>query len=101
VQTYRQWRDRHEHAGATSLWFFILAFIGKLGQFIYSWMVNNSPVSTQLLKYQRYQGFTTFHISHGFHKMGGFGTDLVPVWCQIDPGWMWRPPGFPWGLVQI
>ena len=41
VQTYRQWRDRHEHAGATSLLFFILAFIGTLGQFVYSWMVNN------------------------------------------------------------
>ena len=41
VQTYRQWHDRHTHVGATSLWFFILAFIGTLGQFVYSWMVNN------------------------------------------------------------
>jgi uncharacterized protein with PQ loop repeat len=41
VQTYRQWHDRHRHVGATSLWFFILAFIGTLGQFVYSWMVNN------------------------------------------------------------
>jgi MtN3 and saliva related transmembrane protein len=41
VQTYRQWKGRHEHAGSISLWFFILAFIGTLGQFIYSWMVNN------------------------------------------------------------
>ncbi len=41
VQTYKQWHGRHEHAGATSLWFFILAFIGTLGQFVYSWMVNN------------------------------------------------------------
>jgi uncharacterized protein with PQ loop repeat len=41
VQTYRQWHDRHEHAGAISLWFFILALIGTAGQFVYSWMVNN------------------------------------------------------------
>jgi MtN3 and saliva related transmembrane protein len=41
VQTYRQWHDRHEHAGATSLWFFILALVGTFGQFVYSWMVNN------------------------------------------------------------
>ena len=41
VQTYRQWHDRHRHVGATSLWFFVLAFIGTLGQFVYSWMVNN------------------------------------------------------------
>jgi uncharacterized protein with PQ loop repeat len=41
VQTYRQWQGRHEHASATSLWFFILAFTGTLGQFVYSWMVNN------------------------------------------------------------
>ncbi len=41
VQTYKQWHGRHEHAGATSLWFFILAFVGTLGQFVYSWMVNN------------------------------------------------------------
>ncbi len=41
VQTYRQWHERHRHAGPTSLWFFILAFVGTLGQFVYSWMVNN------------------------------------------------------------
>ena len=41
VQTYRQWHDRYEHVGATSLWFFILALIGTAGQFVYSWMVNN------------------------------------------------------------
>lgn len=41
VQTYRQWHDRHEHAGAISLWFFVLAFVGTLGQFVYSWMLNN------------------------------------------------------------
>jgi MtN3 and saliva related transmembrane protein len=41
VQTYRQWHDRHQPVSATSLWFFVLAFIGTLGQFVYSWMVNN------------------------------------------------------------
>ena len=41
VQTYRQWRDRHEHVGAVSLWFFVLALIGTAGQFVYSWLVNN------------------------------------------------------------
>ena len=41
VQTYRQWHDRHEHAGAVSLWFFVLALVGTAGQFVYSWMVNN------------------------------------------------------------
>ncbi len=41
VQTYRQWTDRHKHAGPTSLWFFVLAVIGTLGQFVYSWMVGN------------------------------------------------------------
>jgi hypothetical protein len=41
VQTYRQWHDRHEHVGAMSLWFFILALVGTAGQFVYSGMVNN------------------------------------------------------------
>ena len=41
VQTYRQWADRHRHAGPTSLWFFVLAVIGTFGQFVYSWMVGN------------------------------------------------------------
>lgn len=41
VQTYRQWSERHRHVGPTSLWFFVLAVIGTLGQFVYSWMVGN------------------------------------------------------------
>ena len=38
VQTYRQWESRHEHVSSTSLWFFSLALVGTLGQFVYSWM---------------------------------------------------------------
>ncbi|MHB1560876.1 MAG: hypothetical protein ACYC61_25765 [Isosphaeraceae bacterium] len=41
VQTYRQWTERHKHVGSTSLWFFVLAVTGTLGQFVYSWMVGN------------------------------------------------------------
>ncbi len=41
VQTYRQWHERHKHVGATSLWFFVLAFVGTLGQLVYSTMVHN------------------------------------------------------------
>ena len=41
IQTLRQWQARHEPASGSSLWFFILAFAGTGGQFIYSWMVGN------------------------------------------------------------
>src|SRR3954471_20076640 len=41
LQAYKQWQNRHEHAPASSLWFFILALIGVTGQVIYSWMLGN------------------------------------------------------------
>jgi hypothetical protein len=41
IQTLRQWQARHEPAPVSALWFFILAFAGTGGQFIYSWMVGN------------------------------------------------------------
>jgi uncharacterized protein with PQ loop repeat len=41
IQTLRQWQARHEPAAGTSLWFFILAFVGTGGQVIYSAMVGN------------------------------------------------------------
>ena len=41
MQTYRQWRARHEHASAVALWFFVLALVGTIGQLAYSAMVGN------------------------------------------------------------
>jgi fumarate reductase subunit C len=41
LQAYRQWRDRHHHASAETLWFFILALVGVTGQVAYSWMLGN------------------------------------------------------------
>jgi hypothetical protein len=41
IQTYKQWRGRHEPSPASALWFFILAFVGVSGQVVYSWMVGN------------------------------------------------------------
>src|SRR3954464_9544414 len=41
IQAYKQWQNRHEHAPASALWFFILALIGVTGQVIYSWMLGN------------------------------------------------------------
>ena len=41
LQAYKQWQNRHEHAPASTLWFFILALIGVAGQVVYSWMLGN------------------------------------------------------------
>ena len=41
LQAYKQWQNRDEHASASTLWFFILALIGVVGQVIYSWMLGN------------------------------------------------------------
>jgi hypothetical protein len=41
LQAYKQWTNRHEHAPASTLWFFILALVGVTGQVIYSWMLGN------------------------------------------------------------
>ena len=32
LQVYKQWQSRHEHASALTLWFFVLALTGCLGQ---------------------------------------------------------------------
>ena len=41
LQSYKQWQNRHEHATASTLWFFVLALVGVTGQVIYSWMLGN------------------------------------------------------------
>jgi fumarate reductase subunit C len=41
LQAYKQWQNRHEHASASTLWFFILSLIGVSGQVAYSWMLGN------------------------------------------------------------
>lgn len=41
LQTYRQWRLRHEPANPSAIWFFILVLIGTGGQVAYSWMLRN------------------------------------------------------------
>ena len=41
LQAYKQWQNRHEHAPALTLWFFILALVGVAGQVVYSWMLGN------------------------------------------------------------
>src|SRR5947209_18168112 len=41
LQAYKQWQNRHEHAPASTLWFFILALVGVAGQVVYSWMLGN------------------------------------------------------------
>lgn len=41
LQAYKQWKNRDEHADASTLWFFILALIGVVGQVVYSWMLGN------------------------------------------------------------
>jgi len=41
LQTYKQRQNRHEHANASTLWFFILALVGVTGQVVYSWMLGN------------------------------------------------------------
>jgi hypothetical protein len=41
LQAYKQWQNRHEHAPASALWFFILALVGVVGQVVYSWMLGN------------------------------------------------------------
>jgi MtN3 and saliva related transmembrane protein len=41
LQAYKQWQGRHEHAPASTLWFFILALVGVTGQVAYSWMLGN------------------------------------------------------------
>src|SRR3954451_19051173 len=37
LQAYKQWQGRHEHAPASTLWFFILALAGGAGQVGCSW----------------------------------------------------------------
>lgn len=41
LQAYKQWKERDQHAPATTLWFFILALVGCAGQIAYSWMIGN------------------------------------------------------------
>ena len=41
LQTYRQWKNRHEPVNSSALWFFVLVLIGTGGQVAYSWMVRN------------------------------------------------------------
>jgi hypothetical protein len=41
LQAYKQWQNRHEHAPASTLWFFVLALVGVVGQVVYSWMLGN------------------------------------------------------------
>ena len=41
LQAYKQWQNRHEHAPASTLWFFIMALVGVAGQVVYSWMLRN------------------------------------------------------------
>jgi fumarate reductase subunit C len=41
LQAYKQWQNRDEHAPASTLWFFILALIGVVGQVAYSWLLGN------------------------------------------------------------
>lgn len=41
LQTYRQWKNRHEPVNLSALWFFVLVLIGTGGQVVYSWMVHN------------------------------------------------------------
>jgi hypothetical protein len=41
LQAYKQWQERHQHAPASTLWFFILALVGVAGQVAYSWMLGN------------------------------------------------------------
>ena len=41
MQTYRQWRLRHQQVPSASLWFFVLALVGTFGQLVYSAMVGN------------------------------------------------------------
>jgi hypothetical protein len=41
LQAYKQWENRHVHAPASALWFFILALVGVTGQVVYSWMLGN------------------------------------------------------------
>jgi len=41
LQTYRQWKNRHEPVNTSALWFFVLVLVGTGGQVVYSWMVRN------------------------------------------------------------
>ncbi len=41
LQAYKQWQNRHEHAPASTLWFFVMALMGVSGQVVYSWMLGN------------------------------------------------------------
>src|SRR3954469_20925869 len=41
LQTYKQWRGRHEEVPASTVWFFILAMLGSSGQVVYSWLLDN------------------------------------------------------------
>jgi hypothetical protein len=41
LQAYKQWQNRHDHATASTLWFFILALVGVTGQVVYSRMLGN------------------------------------------------------------
>jgi MtN3 and saliva related transmembrane protein len=41
LQAYKQWKERHQYAPATTLWLFILALLGCIGQITYSWMLGN------------------------------------------------------------
>jgi MtN3 and saliva related transmembrane protein len=41
LETYRQWKNRHEPVNFSTLWFFVLVLIGTAGQVVYSWLVGN------------------------------------------------------------
>ena len=41
LQTYRQWKNRHEPAHSAAIWFFVLVLVGTAGQVAYSWLVRN------------------------------------------------------------
>ena len=41
LQTYRQWKNRHEPANSSAVWFFVLVLVGTGGQVVYSWLVRN------------------------------------------------------------
>ncbi len=41
IQTYKQWKSRNEQTQSSTVWFFVLALAGAVGQVAYSWVIGN------------------------------------------------------------